>query len=52
MRVVLSILLLLSAAAGSTKRVLYVTATAGFRHTDSIEASIGVVTCGARAGAG
>jgi type 1 glutamine amidotransferase len=45
MRSILPILLLLSscASAVATKRVLYVTATAGFRHTDSIDASIGVL---------
>jgi uncharacterized protein len=32
-----------SAAASAPRRVLYVTATAGFRHTDSIEASIDVL---------
>jgi uncharacterized protein (TIGR03437 family) len=45
MRLILPILLLLSsyASAFAAKRVLYVTATAGFRHTDSIDASIGVM---------
>src|SRR5438552_11260298 len=45
MRFVLSILLLLStgAAAGATKRVLYFTTTAGYRHTESIDASIAVM---------
>src|SRR5882724_3102229 len=45
MRAAVSIVLLLAASmeAEATKRVLYVTATAGFRHTDSIDASIGIM---------
>jgi uncharacterized protein len=44
-RRVLSVFLLLAcgAAAGATKRVLYLTTTAGFRHTDAIDTSIGVM---------
>ena len=36
-------LMLASAAVSAPRRVLYVTATAGFRHTDSIDASIEVM---------
>src|SRR5437762_1127321 len=36
-------LLLASAAMSAPRRILYVTATAGFRHTDSIDASIEVM---------
>ena len=39
----LLLLALALAASAATRRVLYVTTTAGFRHTDSIEASIGVM---------
>ena len=36
-------LLLASAALGAPRRILYVTATYGFRHTDSIDASVEVM---------
>src|SRR6476620_8828290 len=43
MRFVLLLLLSAAIAQSAPKRVLYITATAGFRHTDSIEASIAVM---------
>lgn len=45
MRFILSILLLLSSTpvSSATKRVLYITTTAGFRHVDSIDASVGIM---------
>lgn len=44
MRVTLALLCLLaSAAVAAPRRILYVTTTAGFRHTDSIDASIEVM---------
>jgi type 1 glutamine amidotransferase len=43
MRLALLLLFTAAVAQGAEKRVLYVTATAGFRHTDSIDASIPVM---------
>lgn len=43
MRFVLLLLLTAAVAQGAQKRVLYLTTTAGFRHTDSIDASVPVM---------
>jgi uncharacterized protein len=43
MRFVLLLVLTAAIAQGASKRILYVTATAGFRHTDSIDASVVVM---------
>jgi uncharacterized protein (TIGR03437 family) len=43
LRIIAACLLTVALATAATKRVLYVTTTAGFRHTDSIDASIDVM---------